>query len=150
MEALNTLDQSTNGELRSQMRSEERRIESQHERLDSLCRDLYWRIDKDGPTHAIGEFLLFITALDAHMAMEEDVFFPVLYGMRVDLGPEFEALVEEHAEFRIEAAEIKDRLQANDREGARVALDLFARRISAHERVEEELLARITEGPMGS
>jgi len=149
METVTALDQSTNGELRSQMRGEERRIESQHQRLDSLCRELYWRIDKDGPTHAISEFLLFITALDAHMTMEEDVFFPVLYGMRADLGPEFEALVDEHAEFRIEAAEIKDRLQANDREGARVALELLARRISVHERVEEELLARITEGPIG-
>jgi hypothetical protein len=133
-----------------QMRSEERRIESQHERLDSLCRDLYWRIDKDGPTHAIGEFLLFVTALDAHMTMEEDVFFPVLYGIRADLGPEFEALVDEHAKFRIETAKIKDRLQANDRGGARVALELLARRISEHERVEEELLARITEGPMAA
>jgi len=149
METVTALDQSTNGELRSQMRGEERRIESQHQRLDSLCRELYWRIDKDGPTHAISEFLLFITALDAHMTMEEDVFFPVLYGMRADLGPEFEALVDEHAEFRIEAAEIKDRLQANDREGSRVALELLARRISVHERVEEELLARITEGPIG-
>jgi len=149
METVTALDQSTNEELRSQMRGEERRIESQHQRLDSLCRELYWRIDKDGPTHAISEFLLFITALDAHMTMEEDVFFPVLYGMRADLGPEFEALVDEHAEFRIKAAEIKDRLQANDREGARVALELLARRISVHERVEEELLARITEGPIG-
>jgi hypothetical protein len=110
---------------------------------------VYLRIDKDGPTHAIGECLLFITALDAHMTMEEDVFFPTLYGLRADLGSEFEALVDEHAEFRVEAAEIKDKLRANDREGARIALDLLARRISEHERVEEELLARITEGPMG-
>ena len=149
MTTLTTAGKPGDAGLRTQMRGEERRIESQHERLDSLCRELYWRIDKDGPTHAIGECLLFITALDAHMTMEEDVFFPVLYGLRADLGPELEVLVDEHAEFRVEVAEIKDKLRANDREGVRMALDLFARRISEHERVEEELLARITEGPMG-
>ena len=149
MTTLTTADRSGNAGLRAQMRGEERRIESQHERLDSLCQELYWRIDKDGPTHAIGECLLFITALDAHMTMEEDVVFPAFYGFRAELGPEFDALVDEHAEFRVEADKIKDKLRANDREGVRMALDLLARRISEHERVEEELLARISEGPMG-
>jgi hypothetical protein len=149
MTTLTTADRSGNAGLRTQMRGEERRIESQHERLDSLCQELYWRIDKDGPTHAIGECLLFITALDAHMTMEEDVVFPAFYGLRAELGPEFEALDDEHAEFRVEADKIKDKLRANDREGVRMALDLLARRISEHERVEEELLARISEGPMG-
>jgi hemerythrin superfamily protein len=149
MATMNAVGESWNDGLRMQMRGEERRIESQHEHLDSLCQELYWRIDKDGPTYAIGEFLLFITALDAHMTMEEDVFFPALYGLRADLGSDFEALIKEHGEFRVAAAEIKEKLRANDRDGARVALDLLARRISEHERIEEDLLARITEGPMG-
>jgi hypothetical protein len=145
---VNTLGESTGGEFRIQMRSEERRIESQHEHLDFLCQELYSRIDKDGATQAIDEFVLFMTAFDAHMTVEEDIFFPVLYGLRADLGPEFETLVAEHAEFRIEAAKIQDRLRANDRDAARLALDRLARRISKHERIEENLLTRITEGPM--
>jgi hypothetical protein len=86
MTTLTTAGEPGNAGLRTQMRGEERRIESQHERLDSLCQELYWLIDKDGPTHAIGECLLFITALDAHMTMEEDVFFPVLYGLHDTRG----------------------------------------------------------------
>jgi hemerythrin superfamily protein len=134
--------------LRLRMRGEERRISSQHQRLDELCREVYARIDKDGAMPAIEDYALFMTALDAHMSVEEDIYFPALHGLRGDAGPELARLVGEHAELRADAAEIRDRLQANDREGARLCLDRLARRVSEHELAEEDLIARITEGPV--
>ena len=44
--------------------------------------------------------------------------------------------------------ETAQKLYANDREGARLSLDRLARRVSEHELAEEDLIARITEGPV--
>jgi len=134
--------------LRLRMRGEERRIASQHERLDDLCREVYARIDKDGAAPALDEFLLFVTALDAHMTVEEDIYFPALHGLRADAGPELMEFVDEHVELRADAAAVRDRLQEHDGAGARLALDHLARRVSQHELAEEDLIARITEGPV--
>lgn len=134
--------------LRLRMRGEERRITSQHEQLDVLCRDVYARIDKYGAAPAIGDFLLFMTALDAHMTVEEEIYFPALHGLRADAGGELSERVAEHVELRTDASAISELLKAGDRDGARLALDRLARRISKHEVAEEELIARITEGPV--
>ena len=132
--------------LRLRMRGEERRIASQHERLDDLCREVYNRIDKHGAMPAMHDFLLFMTALDAHMAVEEDIYFPALHGLCADAGAELAERVAEHAELRVAADEIRDRLQSNDSDGARRALDRLAGRVSEHELAEEDLIARITKG----
>ena len=86
--------------LRMRMRSEERRIESQHERLDELCCDVYAQIDASGARHAINDFLLFVAALDAHMTVEEDIYFPALHGLRPDSGDALASLVSEHDGLR--------------------------------------------------
>jgi len=130
------------------MRSEERRITSQHEKLDELCRDVYRCIDKDGPTKAMGDFLLFATALDAHMTVEEDIYFPALHGLRPDAGEELTRLVGEHAQLRQMSERVKGLLKQGDREGAKLGLDQLAREVSAHEAEEEELIVRINEGPV--
>ena len=134
--------------LRLRMRSEERRIASQHKRLDDLCREVYSRIDEDGAVPALHDFLLFMTALDAHMAVEEDIYFPALHGLRAEAGEELAARVAEHDQLRADAAEIRDLLLDDDRAGARLALDRLAGRVSEHELAEEDLIARITEGPV--
>lgn len=134
--------------LRLRMRSEERRITSQHERLDALCRDVYRRIDEDGPAGACGDYDLFVTALDAHMTVEEDIYFPAIHGLRSETGTQLTRLVEAHAALRSAAEEIRRRLEGGDREGARSGLDRLAQDVSRHEREEEDLLARITEGPL--
>ena len=134
--------------LRLRMRGEERRITSQHEKLDELCREVYTRIDKDGATKAMGDFLLFATALDAHMTVEEDIYFPALHGLRPDAGEELTRLVEEHARLRRMTDRVKGSLKRGDRETAKLALDELARQVSVHESEEEDLIVRINEGPV--
>ena len=134
--------------LKLRMRGEERRIASQHERLDDLCREVYARIGKDGASSALDEFILFETALDAHMSVEEEIYFPALHGLRADIGEELTGLVEEHGWLRSQAAQLEGLLRGGDAEGARAALDRLARDVSTHEQLEEALIARITEGPV--
>jgi hypothetical protein len=147
-EANGEMSEDQDGGLRLRMRGEERRINSQHEQLDCLCREVYTKLDKDGPALAINDYLLFMTALDAHMTVEEDIYFPALHGLRTDAAEELTGLVDEHADIRRESDEVRLLLKSGDRDGARLALDGLARHISRHEEAEEDLLARITEGPV--
>ena len=134
--------------VRLRMKSEERRISSQHERLDGLCRELYARLDKYGAAPVVEEFLLFVAALDAHMKIEEEVYFPALHGLRGDTAAELDARVSEHADLREQAEEVRQLLDANDGDAARMTLESLAREIEKHEQAEEDLIARITEGPV--
>ncbi len=134
--------------LRMRMRGEERRITSQHEKLDVFCREVYSRIDKDGARLAMNDFLLFSAALDAHMTVEEDIYFPALHGLRPDIGDELAGLVAEHEELRVGLDEIRRALKRDDGPEARLALDQLARRVSTHEIAEEDLIALINEAPM--
>jgi hypothetical protein len=134
--------------LRLRMRGEERRIESQHQSLDRFCGEVFVRIEKDGAAGAINDYLLFTAALDAHMTVEEDIYFPAFHGLRPDVGDELTALVAEHADLRVAMDDVKQALKRNDASAARLCLDVLARAISDHEKIEEKLIARITEGPV--
>ena len=96
----------------------------------------------------MGDFLLFSTALDAHMSVEEDIYFPALHGLRSDLANEFQALVREHELMRDELSQIRDVLAKEDRVAVFAAFDQLADFLNRHERKEEELIARVTEGPV--
>ena len=133
---------------RLRMRSHERRIEGQHARLDEFAHDVYEALDKEGIAAALDDFQLYETALEAHMSLEEDVTFPRLHGLRPDLGERLTTLIREHDRLREEVEGIKAQLGKGDRSGARFALEAFARRLDRHEASEEELMARVGEGPM--
>ncbi len=132
------------------MRGEERRISSQHKQLGDLFERVLASVEAGGPRTAVSDFLLFSTALEAHMAVEEDIYFPALHGIRNDVGEELVGLVSEHNLIRGQLADVRDLLKTNDDEAGRRALDLLADFIDRHEHDEEALLARISEGPLTS
>ena len=132
------------------MRGEERRISSQHQQLDDLFGRVLTALDAEGARGAKSDFLLFSTALEAHMVVEEDIYFPALQGLRNDVGDELVSLVDEHARLRREIAEIEACLTRDETDSARRALEDLAREIDQHESKEENLLARISEGPVSS
>ena len=136
--------------LRMRMRGEERRISSQHKQLGDLFDRILASVDGGGPRVALGEFLLFSTALEAHMAVEEDIYFPALYGLRNDVGEELAGLVAEHVRIRGELPIVQKRLKGGSEAHARRALDDLAKLVDRHEKQEENLLARISEGPVSS
>ena len=136
--------------LRLRMRGEERRISSQHKQLGDLFERTLDAVDAIGPRKAIGDFLLFQTALEAHMSVEEDIYFPALHGLRNDAREELGELVEEHEEIRISLNNVKYLMTKSIEQDARLALAELAKRIGRHENQEEDLLARITEGPVAS
>lgn len=148
-----TFDEDSHGidsGLRLRIRGEERRISSQHRQLGDLFERTMDTVDAIGPRRAIGDFLLFQTALEAHMSVEEDIYFPALHGLRNDVRDELVELVEEHREIRIALDNVKYLMTQSVEREARLALAQLAKRIGRHEGKEEDLLARITEGPLAS
>lgn len=136
--------------LRIRMRGEQGRILSQHRQLGDLFERTLESVEAIGPRKAIGDFLLFQTALEAHMSVEEDIYFPALHGLRNDLRDELVELVEEHEEIRIALGNVKYLMTHSIEHEAGLALTELANRIDRHEQKEENLLARITEGPLTS
>jgi hypothetical protein len=132
------------------MRGEERRISSQHKQLGDLYDRVLASVDGGGPRMALNDFLLFSTALEAHMAVEEDIYFPALHGLRNDVGEELLELVAEHVRIRGELLGVQKRLSGGNEVDARQALDDLANLVGRHEEQEEVLLARISEGPDAS
>jgi hypothetical protein len=136
--------------LRLRMRGEERRISSQHRQLGDLFERTLDSVEAIGPRKAVGDFLLFQTALEAHMSVEEDIYFPALHGLRNDLKDELIELAEEHKKIQIALENVKYLMTRSVEHDAKLALIELANRIEDHEEKEEALLARITEGPLTS
>ena len=136
--------------LRLRMKEEEHRISSQHEKLDEFYTEVRMALDQGGVHTSAHAFGRFADALDAHMSVEDDIYFPALHGLRPDIADELTALVREHDVLRDKAAVIRALLEAGDRESSLGRLDELASLISDHESKEEALIARITSGPVSS
>ncbi len=130
--------------LRLRMRGEGRRIASQHRQLDELFGLVLISLDDHDAAHADGDFDAFSTALEAHLSMEEEIYFPAFHGLRADLAPDLVRLVAEHEDLRAAVDAIRSQLRAGRAADARVALDSLAGSISSHESAEESLMARVT------
>ena len=133
--------------LRHRMRSETRRIEGQHEQLDALCREVCAGLERDGTEAAFDDYLLFVGALEAHMTIEEDIYFPALHGLQMELSEELTALAEAHEVFRRQTQELRVLFEQNDQPAARSALERLAVDFAAHEAAEEALMTRVNSGP---
>lgn len=134
--------------LRLRMRGEEHRIHAQHEKLDVWCREIYALLGKNGARSAMNDFLLFQQAFEAHMTVEEEVYFPAFHGLRADLADELADLVTDHVDLRTGLAAVKAALKAGQADVAGRALEGLARSIDRHESDEEEMIARINAGPL--
>ena len=134
--------------LKLRMRDEERRISSQHRQLEELFDRVMETVRAGGTRKAISEFLLFSTALEAHMSVEEDIYFPALHGLRNDAGDELGELIDEHQRLRERLADLRLNLASNDEEEGLAGLEQLAAEVDRHEEAEEKLIARITEGPV--
>lgn len=132
--------------LRLRMAGEARRVHRQHARLAALMHDLRAVLEGSNIDASRRAFARFTDALDAHMRVEETVYFPALHGLLPEVDDELSALIAEHREMRAEIAAIGRRL-AGDHAGAGAtaveALDALTARSARHEAVEEALIDRV-------
>jgi hemerythrin superfamily protein len=129
--------------LERRLRRETQRISSQHQQLDSLYAITTQALETGSVEAARSAFLRFSDALEAHVDLEDDFFFPAVRGLRPDLVSDLEALSSEHRGFRADLAELNRALEAGHVKRAEATLGEFVKRLAAHEEREEKLLARI-------
>lgn len=129
--------------LERRLQRETRRISSQHQQLDSLYEITRQALATQSVEAARNAFLRFSDALEAHIDLEDDFFFPAVRGLRPDLVSDLRALSAEHHGFRDDLSELNRAFEAGLVKRAEASLDDFVKRLAAHEEREEKLLARI-------
>lgn len=126
--------------LRRRVEIESRRIPSQHRQLDQFYGVLASALERRDLPGARSAFSHFADACRAHFAMEDEIYFPALHGLRPDLEPTLTDLVQEHRAMvrtleRLASLFEADRLAEGEGE-----LDRLVTRLQAHEGREERIL----------
>ncbi len=129
--------------LRLRMQREARVISAQHRALD----DFYQRVRaalQAGPSErARAAFARFADALEAHLALEDGLYFPALRGLAPELERDLEALCDEHQQLRERLTKLAPSIESEACEVCVRLLDRFAGDLAEHEGREEGLLASI-------
>jgi len=129
--------------LEKRIAFEARRISSQHRQLDAFHELVARALEAGDPTAVLAAFTRFRDALEAHFAMEDDVFFPALHGLRPELESELTALVQQHHALRAQLVRVQELFDAERiGDGGRV-LDAMVDVLIEHETREERLQAGV-------
>jgi hypothetical protein len=139
--------------LRLRMGHEARRISSQHRQLDSLFALVADAVRRGAPREARDAFVRFADALDAHVSLEDELYFPALRGLQPALAGDLTVLEQEHRIFREQTDELRRLFDAAfDSEGlarCEAPLERLVCAVEDHEGREELLVAQIHTLPPG-
>ncbi len=131
--------------LTLRMGREASRISSQHRQLDEHCDVVRAALARGDAHTARRAFERFLDALEAHLSLEETLYFPALHGLAPVLGAELAELVRQHDGVRASMDGVRSQLAGELASEAR--LDAAVAELRAHEQREEELIDRIRRGP---
>jgi len=131
--------------LRFRMRRVARKMAAQHHHIHEILRD-FDRALTGGDRQRVGEvFEGYRSALEAHFALEEEVFFPGLHGLHPEHSDELNALSDDHATFAEELDRLAEILLHDGLESfGRAFRDLVAD-LGQHEQQEERIVRRLAE-----
>jgi hypothetical protein len=132
--------------LALRMQRETRVISAQHRQLDDFYLRVASAVHGGQPDAARAAFARFADALEAHLALEDGLYFPALRGLRPTLGRDLEALCDEHQLLREGLAGVARLIDAGACAECARSLERLAGDIAEHEGREEALLASIQKG----
>jgi hypothetical protein len=126
--------------LRFRLRRAVRRMAEQHRHIQEVALAVQDALAEPGDGR-LGEAVgLYRQALEAHFALEDEVFFPALHGLYPEEVRELESLSREHADFRAALARL---------DPARASLEDDFRALTAtlreHEAREEQIARRLAD-----
>ena len=84
------------------------RLSAQHRQLDEFFEAVVAAVERGSLVAARAAFSHFDDALDAHVTLEDQIFFPALRGLHRQIDSELVAFVEEHGRFRHSLHELAD------------------------------------------
>jgi hemerythrin-like domain-containing protein len=132
--------------LALRMQREQRVISSQHRQLDQFTSRLASALDSGEAAEARAAFQRFSDALEAHLALEDGLYFPALRGLRPALERELETLTDEHHDLRERLARLAGLIESGRCEACLAPLERLANELADHEVREEGLLASLQDG----
>ena len=135
--------------LRLRMRGEVRRLSTQHEQLDTFAQMVAAGLERQSLHAARIAFTRFRDALEAHVTLEDRIFFPALRGLRPALDADLADLVRQHDGFRAELEALHDLLASGSAEAFEESFQGFCDSFAEHEAREERILAE-TSSPQNS
>ena len=100
--------------LRFRLRRAARKIAAQHQHIHAILADFDVALAEGSPDRVAELYGRYRSALEAHFALEEEVFFPALHGLQPEHERELDALSRDHEGFLAELAGLGERL-ADDR-----------------------------------
>ena len=117
-----------------------RRVIAGHEQLETFCELVRSALDEGSLHGARLSFTRLCDALDAHIPVEDQHFFPAMRGLKPALGPELAQLIREHADFRITMESLHDLLAQGSAEAFATKFEEFCDEIADHEVREERII----------
>ena len=120
------------------------RLSAQHRQLDEFFAVVMNAVERGSLMAARATFTRFHDALDAHITLEDRVFFLALRGLEPWITSELVRLVEDHNGFRRSLNELADLLAKGSVEEFSDAFDCLAVAFSQHEEREERLMAEVS------
>ena len=134
----------TDSGLKLRFPSIARRIVSQHEQLDMFAAMVSSSVEGGSLRSARRAFTSFAAALESHISLEDQTFFPALRGLSPSLGPSLAQLIAEHAGFRQRLDDLHELLARGSAEEFRRGFDGFCSDFAQHEVREERIVAGAT------
>lgn len=126
--------------LKLRLESEARRLSTQHQQLNEFFTHVMSALKSGSLQATRAWFIRFRDALEAHLSLEDKVFFPAFRGLRPELAEALTGLFDEHERFRVWLDQLHDLLAVGSAEAFATQFDDLAVRLSEHERREEEIL----------
>jgi iron-sulfur cluster repair protein YtfE (RIC family) len=132
--------------LRYRVRRAARQISDQHRHMSELRRRCDEALAGGGGEELREALLRYCGALDAHFALEEDVFFPALHGLRPEHTEELDALSREHEVFATRLTALRRCTETESGgDGVVASFQAFAEEMRQHEAREERLVRKIAD-----
>ena len=123
-----------------------RTISAQHRQLDDFYLRVAAALDGGELATARAAFARFCDALEAHLALEDGLYFPALRGLRPTLERDLAQLEDEHQRLRQQLAQLARSIERDDCPRCANLLERFAGDMAEHEGREEGLLASLHTG----
>lgn len=126
--------------LRFRVQRAARKIPQQHRHIDEVFVHLQAALVRGVLPEVKELFLQYHGAIEAHFAIEDDVFFPALHGLHPEQGAELQKLCDEHQSFSQDLEELADRLNSGILDAFGSGLHSFVARLALQEAKEARLL----------
>ena len=149
MDRIGRMDPMETG-LRHRVKRAVRQMSDQHRNLRAIHGSIRGALERGGMQDVCAALDRLQCAMGAHFALEDEVFFPALHGLRPEFADSLEALSREHAGFGEALRKLGPDLEASGVESFRSGFEAYAEALAAHERREEQIVATLVESIVSS